>query len=100
MSQRLQTGQVTLSASPQVLSAAVIECKTFILKNVKTNTGTVYFGDSTVSATTGFPLAPGDEFEFAFSVKNGEPVFDLLPSDVYVVGSVNGEKASWVSAGR
>lgn len=99
MSQRLQTGQVSVSGVAAVLSATVVECKTFILKAPKANTGVIYFGDSTVTTANGFPLSAGDEFEFAFVVKNGEPVFDLLPSDIYVVGT-SGDKAAWVSAGR
>lgn len=99
MSQRLRTNQIAVSGVAAPLSATPIECKSFLLKNPKTNTATIFFGDSTVTLTTGYPLVPGEEFEFEFTVKNGESVYDAQPQDVYVVGT-SPDRAAWVSAGR
>lgn len=99
MSIRLTTGQVAVSGVAAPLSATAIECRSFILKNPTTNTNPIYFGDSTVTLTTGFPLAPGHEFAFEVVNKSGEARYDIQPQDVYVVGT-SGDKAAWVSAGK
>jgi hypothetical protein len=96
---KLLTGQVAVSGTAQVLSSAQVECRSFILKNPKTNANTIFFGDSTVTITTGHALCVGEEFEFEFSNKQGEAVYDIQPQDVYVVGT-SGDRATWVSAGR
>jgi hypothetical protein len=99
MSQRLRTNQIAVSGVAVALSATPVECKSFLLKNPKTNTNTIYFGDSTVTLTTGYPLVPGEEFEFEFIAKMGEPVYDIQPQDVYIVGTAP-DRAAWVSAGK
>lgn len=57
-----------------------------VIKALKTNTGTIYVGGSTVSSANGFQLAAGDTVAFAINDA----------SNVSIDASVNGEGVSWL----
>lgn len=98
---KFQTGQITLTTSAQALAtaSAVSRVRGFIVKAPITNVGRMWIGETGVTTTTGYPIEPGDEVEFVWSMELGKPKFDVYPSDVYVVGTA-GDKAVWLGGGH
>lgn len=68
---------LTISASAQAVSAQGVSGA--MLKAASTNSGTVYLGDSSVTTSTGFPLAAGESIAL--------DDFDL--SCLYAVGTAS-----------
>lgn len=86
---------VTTAGTRVQLSTSVIYAYGLKVKALAANTGIMYVGDVTVSATAGYPLPAGEEYaplrDMPESLK-GLPV-DL--SQVYVDASVSGEKVAF-----
>jgi hypothetical protein len=87
-----QSGQTTVAnAGTEVRLAADQPCEYVYVKAKLGNTGTIYIGnhgDDTVSSTTGFELAAGDEV--LLKTKN--------LNQWLVDSSVNGEGVTWILA--
>lgn len=90
-------GQLTMNGSAQRLSNPTVEISAFTIKAPSTNTLPVYIGDASVTTSTGHVLAPGDEFQYERLQQNGLPVYQLRPSDFYVVGTAS-DKVSWLAS--
>lgn len=90
-------GQITVSGSAQRLSSPLGDVAAFIIKAPSTNSNSVYVGDANVTTSSGFILNPGDLLEYERIVQNGQPVYQLRPSDFYVVGTAP-DKVSWVAS--
>ena len=76
--------EVSLTAASQLVSGPVA------IKALSTNTGTMYIGnagDGTVSSSSGYPLAAGEQIILNL-------VGDM--TEIMVDASVNGEKVAWL----
>jgi hypothetical protein len=92
---RLGSGQVTARrARPQQISATGRAGRSWVFKASASNTSPVYVGNSTVSASTGHVLEPGDTFQIDRSYQ-ATALFEHTPQDIYVVGS--GGVLTWIS---
>lgn len=86
------SGQTTVTTAGTEVVLAVAGTRangSVAVKAITTNTGLMYIGnagDGTVSSTTGYPLAAGEERVFEY-------VGDL--SSIMVDSAVNGEKVAW-----
>lgn len=82
----LLTGQVTMTGSAVRLTTP-IQVTAYTIKAPSTNAATVYLGPSTVTTSTGYPLAPGDSLEYECGDQTGQPNLQLKPSDFYAIGT-------------
>jgi hypothetical protein len=78
----------------QVAPANTANPTAWVLRVPRANLNAVYVGPLGVTSATGCILEPGDSFDFEKHHENGKPIYQLRPSDVYVVGTT-GDKASW-----
>jgi hypothetical protein len=86
-------GQVPVGASELPLtSQSGIEAKQVVFKAPSTNTASVYFGNTGLSTSTGYPVEPGEEKVFTLQ---GLPKFALVPDRLYLVGTA-GDKLAWL----
>lgn len=96
---RLISGTVTVTTATTRVAFPSVRGRVIWLKVRATdgNTGTVYLGDSTVSATAGYPLYQGiDEVQTAVIVPIPEGAsIDL--ADVYLDAATNGDKAEYIA---
>ena len=74
------------TAGTRVTLASSTTCKSVTIKALISNTGTIYVGDTTVSATNGFQLAAGDSVSLAIA--------NLVT--VNLDSSVNGEGVTYL----
>ncbi len=85
------SGQITVTTAGTEVRGPNQPGTEFLLTALPANTGVMYVGengDGTVSATTGFPLKPGDQVRIR--------VRDL--NMLWFDASVNGEKVAWLKA--
>lgn len=81
-------GQVTIGSAATPFTAANIAVKNgLIIKSLSSNANLCYIGDATVSASTGFPLSPGESTSIAID----------NVSRMYVFGT-NTEKIAYISS--
>ena len=82
-------GQVAVTGTPQSLDPTqkAVNCVAFALKAPATNSATVYFGPAGVTSTSGYPLTPGDEFEYTRQFNRITPSLQCTPADFFVVGT-------------
>jgi hypothetical protein len=59
----------------------------------------VYVGDDTVTLTTGLELVPGEALELPYMNMSGEPLSDIRPAELYVIGT-SGDRVSWFATRR
>lgn len=89
MNNTIVAGQQAISnVTPAQLTGVGGNLSVFYLKALSTNTKPIWIGTSGVTASTGYPLAPGealDELELQ-SV-----------SKLFLIAEVNNEKVSWVA---
>lgn len=78
---------VTTAGTRVQISGTSSTCKGITVKALAANTGTMYVGNSTVSATNGYPLTAAQAISFDIS--------NL--STVYIDSSVNGEKVAYLA---
>lgn len=88
---------MTVSASPQALSAAPVVATAFSVKAPSANAGTVFIGNSGVSTSSGHYLEPGDFIDYEHNDQHGEAKYLLNVSDFYVTGT-SGDKISWLAS--
>lgn len=88
-SRNFQSGQnVDVDQVAERLTTASVGCQQGVLiKALAANSGTVYVGGSTVSTTTGYPLAAGEEV--FISIENLD--------DVYVIGSADNQSVAFLA---
>lgn len=80
-------GQVASAGTPVQLPNK--EVKLFSIRALRGNNGVMYFGDANVTSSTGFPLAPGDEYSLSAHADFGEKRINL--GQFYVDAQVNGD---------
>jgi hypothetical protein len=93
------TGQ-GVAAGPVVpvpLSAAPVSCVAFSIKAPRSNAAPVYLGGAAVQTGTGYQMDPGDELQYERIQINGQPAYQLNPSDFYVAGNA-GDKVTWLAS--
>jgi len=61
---------VTTAGTRVQLSAASVPCKKVTLQSITTNTGKIYIGDNTVSASTGVYIYPANSWTLTVSNLN------------------------------
>ena len=82
------TGQVNpVSGVAQALSATQVPCVAFTIKAPASNAKPVFIGGSGVTSTTGHQLDPGDTIDYELKFQNGQPTYQLRPSDFWVIGT-------------
>jgi hypothetical protein len=81
------TGQLALTGSAQQLTGTIPATSVFSVKAPKSNTHPAFVGPAGVTLTTGYQLDPGDEFNYESLSQNGQPAYQLRPSDFYGVGT-------------
>ena len=92
---QLASGQIVASASAAPLTTQAVTPTAFFIKASAANTSTVYVGPAGVTAATGFAMEPGDELTYDGRPMQIGAMYDLLPSQIYVVGS--GGTLSWLA---
>lgn len=80
-------GQVAVSGTAQVLVATARDVTGFTIKAPASNVLPIFLGDKNVLTTTGHQLDPGDSLDYERLNQNGQPVYQLKPSDFWVVGT-------------
>jgi len=87
----LTSGQktVTTAGTALALSATAMIVKKLKIKALGGNTGMVYIGKSTVSATNGFELDAGQELDVSDLFESPESEVNL--ADIFVDSGVNSE---------
>jgi hypothetical protein len=95
MSKHIPHGQAAVTTIAAALSANVTQIgrDSLIIKAHAGNSGSVYIGETGVTTSTGYPLAPGEEIAMVSSVHPRRETFK--PADVYVVGT-NGDRVAWM----
>ena len=93
------TGQVALSGAAQQLdsSGAAGNCKAFSIKAPLSNAKPAYIGPAAVTSGNGYQLDPGDEMSYERIAQNGQPNYELRPSDFWVVGT-SGDLVAWLAS--
>lgn len=86
-SDQFKANQIAMTGSAVALTAIPKSVVSVVIKNRKANTGNIYLGeDATVSATTGYELAPGESIGM-----------DLLnPGRMFAIGT-NLERLCWAT---
>lgn len=82
------SGQIAMTGAAVALTALPKNVASVVLKNNAGNTGKMYIGGATVSATTGFELAAGESI--ALDIIN--------PGKMFAIGT-NLERLSWATVG-
>jgi hypothetical protein len=88
------TGQIVTTGTAAKLTAVPCQPTNWTVKAPVANASTVYIGQVGVTTATGYPLEPGDSIEIDRRATAGA-VFDLVPADLYVVGS--GGTVAWLA---
>jgi len=82
----------TAGTRVQITTNTSARVQAFCLQNPSTNSGVIYYGDSSVSSTNGIELFPGDKEYFnCENTKFGVRVY--RPSDIYIDTNVSGSIA-------
>ena len=88
---------VTTAGTAEALSATSKLVPKLLIKALLSNTNNVYIGDSTTSATVGYPLDAGEEIELSEILgSEGDNMFDL--NQIYVDSDTDGEGVAIVYA--
>lgn len=83
---------VTTAGTQVPLSASVKNVWQVKIKALSTNTGLIYVGDSSVSASVGFELSKNEYIDLSSIFAKDNFIMDL--SEIYIDSSVNGEGVS------
>ena len=91
------TGQVAVTGTAQPLDLAnrSVNCVAFAFKTPSTNTHTVYIGSAGVTTANGYPLTPGDEFEYQRLFNQITPTLQCTPADFYAIGTAGSDVLAW-----
>lgn len=85
-SNTVKYGALATSATAQRISQHPLDCKAGVIISAPVaNTASIFFGDSAVTAGTGFPVKPGESLKV--------PVIDL--KDLYVISAV-AQNLNWI----
>lgn len=94
MSQKLKTGSVVnvpASGTRVALSSTELKSSNIVVQAASGNTNKIYVGDSTVTATNGISLEPGQTINVTGDVRRGGgDEYDL--SDIFVDADTNDDK--------
>ena len=92
MASRADTGTTTVTTAGTRVRVNNIANKlnSIVFKAPIANAGTVYYGLADVSATNGWPLAPGEESP-TFNFGAGSVAFDVW----WIDSASNGDKVAW-----
>ncbi len=81
---------VSLTAGTNVvMGASSIQCSSIMLQADPLNTNNVYYGDSTVTSTAGFSLAPGEKAVLTMDNAPGNNAYLTLAS-IYLGSDTTG----------
>lgn len=80
----------TAGTAVQANSGTSLYCQSIIFQAESGNSGNIYIGDSTVSATNGIELDAGQSVTFSASQVGGSLLYDL--ADFWADTSSNGDK--------
>jgi hypothetical protein len=83
-------------STPVALSATPVSCVAFSLKAPLSNAAAIYLGPATVTSATGYQFDPGDEISYQTINQAGQPIFQMQPSDFYMVGT-GPDKVVWLA---
>lgn len=91
------TGQVAITGTAQQLDSnnTAALCAAWSVKAPSTNANTVYVGPPGVTTGTGYPLTPGDEFEYTRQFNTISPSLQLVPTNIYAVGTAGTDVLAW-----
>jgi hypothetical protein len=91
------TGQVAITGTAQQLDASNIagSAAAWSVKAPSTNANTVYIGPAGVTTGTGYPLTPGDEFEYTRMFNQITPLLQLVPTNLFAVGTAGSDVLAW-----
>lgn len=92
-----ETGLITAGASPAPLSSVPITAVAYTIKAPSGNSGTVYVGPAAVTTSTGFPLDPGESFDYFRNDQLAKPALQVNVQDWYAVGNGT-DKVAWVAS--
>lgn len=81
---------VAAAGTAQPLSATSLPVNSIIVQAATANTGNVFIGDSTVSATNGITLIPGETYSITITAMGRTDEIDT--ATVYVDAATNGDK--------
>lgn len=90
-------GQVAVSGTAQKLDSSGVAPVAFTIKAPASNSATAYIGASSVTTSNGFPLEPGDDIGYETLSQIGQPLYQMRPSDFYVVGT-SGDVVGWIGS--
>lgn len=95
----LLTGQTAVTGTAAQLDSvfSAASCVSFLIRAPLTNTEPVFIGPAGVSTSTGHQLDQGQEFTYERINQNGQPPYQLRPSDFWVVGT-SGDKVTWLAS--
>lgn len=88
---------VATAGTEQPISATNLLVYAVIITSLSGNTGTQYFGDSTVTSSNGTPFGPGDDIELEAPEHRGVDQFDI--KNIYVDSTTNAAEfriAAWI----
>lgn len=88
------TGQVSVTATRAQLSSTAYEAGLLYVQAHPENSEEVYYGDSTVTTSTGRTLQPGETYVVTYVNKPGEVVIEPRTDKIYVLGTT-GDKVTW-----
>jgi hypothetical protein len=94
----IATGQVTVTASQQALTASPVGAKAFTIKASSANANPVFVGAPGVTTGSGFRLDPGDEIDYQRDDRNGQTRFQAQLTDFFVIGSAASDVVSWLAS--
>jgi len=92
------TGQVAVTGTAQPLSATQLgELAGFTIRAPLTNVNAVFVGPATVTTGNGHQMDPGDSITYERIGQNGQPVYQLKPSDFWAVGTTP-DRVTWLAS--
>lgn len=93
------TGQVAVSGTAQQLDSGSLAaaCAQFIIRAPASNAAAVFIGGPSVTSGTGFQLDAGTDVTYERLSQNGQPAYQLKPSDFYAVGT-SPDVVTWLAS--
>lgn len=89
--------QVSITAVQQQVELTGLSPNAFVFKAPAANAAPVYIGPKGVTIATGYPLAPGESFEYEARTQIGAGSYDAKPGDFWAIGSAGTDKLAWLA---
>jgi hypothetical protein len=93
------TGQAVATGASNAVPVvpSPVPCTAFTIKAPLSNLAGVFIGPASVTSSTGYQLDPGDVFQYERLSQNGQPSYELKPSDFFVAGN-SGDRVTWLAS--